>query len=40
MAGNDTKPYPNSTINLNWPNIDVPLLVMVANETVSGDSSA
>ena len=40
MAGNDTKPYPNSPINLNWPNIDVPLLVMVADQTVAGGSSS
>lgn len=39
-AGSDVKPYPDSKINLNWPDIDVPLLVMPANATVSiGDYS-
>lgn len=34
-AGNATKPYPDSKIQLNWPDIGVPLLIMPANNTVS-----
>lgn len=30
-AGSATKPYPQSSINLNWPDITVPLLVLPAN---------
>lgn len=29
-------PYPNAKIYLNWPDIKVPLLVMPANNTISG----
>lgn len=29
------KPYPGAKINLNWPDITVPLLIMPANSTVS-----
>lgn len=39
-AGSDPKPYPNSQIDLNWPNIGVPLLVMPANQTVSNGQYA
>lgn len=28
-------PYPNSTIALNWPDIEVPLLIMPASSTVN-----
>jgi len=30
-AGADTVPYPNAKFALNWPDIDVPLLVLPAN---------
>jgi len=36
-AGSSTKPYPSSAINLNWPDISVPLLVLPAKDTVSKD---
>ncbi len=29
-------PYPASMIPLNWPNIDVPLLILPAKNTVNG----
>lgn len=31
-------PYPNAKIYLNWPNTKVPLLVMPANNTISGSN--
>jgi hypothetical protein len=34
-----TKPYPGSKVNLNWPDITVPLLLMPANSTVSDPNS-
>ena len=35
-AGADQIPYPISNIPLNWPNIDVPLLILPAKATVNG----
>jgi hypothetical protein len=34
-AGSASKPYPESKMSLNWPDISVPLLILPANNTLT-----
>lgn len=33
-AGSNTKPYPNASLYINWPDIVVPLLILPAKDTL------
>ncbi len=35
FADNSTVPYPDAQIDLNWPDIDIPLLILPAHQTLN-----